>query len=104
MPEIQRAYDQLAPQGLVLMAISIDEPLDVAVAFAAVNGATFPIFSVPDRGLIADRYDLYNVPTHLFIDADGVVRKIIAGPVNEESALAAAATIMPTSAGAGSAG
>jgi thiol-disulfide isomerase/thioredoxin len=96
MPEIQRAYEQLAPHGLVLMAVAIDEPLDVAVAFAAVNGATFPVFNVPDRSLIGDRYDLYNVPTHLFIDANGVVQKIIAGPVNEQSALAAAATIMPT--------
>jgi peroxiredoxin len=95
MPEIQSAYQQLAPQGIALIAVAIDEPLDVAIGFAAINGATFPIYSVPDRGLIADRYDLYNVPTHLFIDADGVVRKIIAGPVDEASALAAAQTILP---------
>jgi peroxiredoxin len=95
MPEIQTAWQQLQPTGLALLAVSIDEPMDVALEFAAVNGATFPIYSVPQRALIADRgYDLYNVPTHIFIDADGVVRQIIAGPVDEESALAAAETIL----------
>jgi cytochrome c biogenesis protein CcmG, thiol:disulfide interchange protein DsbE len=101
MPEIQAAYEQLAPRGIVLMAVAIDEPLDVAIGFAAMNGGTFPIYSVPNRGLIADRYDLYNVPTHLFIDAGGVVRQIIAGPVDETSALEAAQTILPAIAGTG---
>ena len=100
MPEIQAAYTQLEPQGVVLMAVSLDEPFEVAQEFATVNGATFPVLSVPNRALIADRYDLYNVPTHLFIDSSGVVRKIIAGPVDEETALAAAQTILPPSAAA----
>jgi peroxiredoxin len=95
MPEIQAAYKQLQLQGVVLMAVSLDEPFEVAQEFAFVNGATFPVLNVPNRALIADRYDLYNVPTHLFIDASGVVRKIIAGPVDEETALAAAQTILP---------
>ena len=99
MPEIQQAYLSLAPQGLILMAVSIDESMQESQEFATVAGATFPILNVPERWLIAEKgYDLYNVPTHLFIDADGVVRKIIAGPVDEESALAAAETILPVTA------
>ena len=95
MPEIQRAYEQLAPQGVVLVAVSIDESLTESLEFATGAGATFPIYNVPLRQLIADKgYDLYNVPTHLFIDANGIVRQIIAGPVDEEAALAAAETIL----------
>ncbi|HUG60999.1 MAG TPA: redoxin domain-containing protein [Methylomirabilota bacterium] len=95
MPEIQQAYVSLAPQGVVLMAVSIDESMQESQEFAAVAGATFPILNVPERWLIAERgYDLYNVPTHIFIDAGGVVRTIIAGPVDEDSAMAAAETIL----------
>jgi peroxiredoxin len=88
MPEIEEAYKQLAPEGLVLMAVSVDEPYEVSLAFAQGLGATFPILNVPDRDLIADRYDIYNYPTHIFIDENGVVQKIIPGQLDEETALA----------------
>ncbi len=88
MPEIEAAYKQLAPEGLVLMAVSVDEPFDVSLAFAQGLGATFPILNVPDRDLIADRYDVYNYPTHIFIDENGIVQKIIPGQLDEETALA----------------
>jgi peroxiredoxin len=88
MPEIEAAYKQLAPEGLVLMAVSVDEPFDVSLAFAQALGATFPILNVPDRDLIADRYDVYNYPTHIFIDENGIVQKIIPGQLDTETALA----------------
>ena len=88
MPEIEAAYQQLAPEGLVLMAVSVNEPYPVSLAFAQGLGATFPILNVPRLQLIADRYDARNYPTHLFIDENGVVQKIIAGQLNEQTALA----------------
>ena len=46
--EVQRAYEQLEPEGLRLLGVSVREsPLDAAA------------------------YALYNVPTHIFIDATG---------------------------------
>ncbi len=87
MPEIQQAYQQLAPQGVVLMAVSIDESLEVAAEYARKNGASYPVVNVPQRALIAPAYDLWNVPTHLFIDADGVVRAVVPGQLDAEMAV-----------------
>jgi len=97
MPEIERAYQQLAPQGLVLMAVSVNEPYNVSLAFAQGLGATFPILNVPRSDLIADRYDVYNYPTHIFIDGNGIVRKIIPGQLNEETAIAAGTELLEAS-------
>lgn len=94
MPEIEAAYQQLAPQGLVLMAVSVDERYEVSLAFAQALGATFPILNVFDRDLIADRYDVYNYPTHIFIDGNGIVQKIIPGQLNEETAVAAGTELL----------
>ncbi len=98
MPEIEAAYQQLAPEGLVLMAVSVNEPYPVSLAFAQGLGATFPILNVPDRNLIADRYDVYNYPTHIFIDANGIVRDIFPGQLNEETALELGRRLLATSA------
>lgn len=97
MPEIERAYQRLAPRGLVLMAVSVNEPYDVSLAFAQGLGATFPILNVPRSDLIADRYDVYNYPTHIFIDGNGIVQKIIPGQLNEETAVAAGTELLEAS-------
>lgn len=96
MPEIQAAYEQLAPEGVILMAVSVNEPYQVSLAFAQSLGATFPILNVPDRDLIAEQYDVYNYPTHLFIDANGVVQKIIPGQLDEETAVAEGRALLAT--------
>ena len=97
MPEIEAAYRQLAPEGLVLMAVSVDEPYEVSLAFAQGLGATFPILNVRYRELIADRYDVYNYPTHIFIDENGIVQKIIPGQLDEETALAEGRALLTSS-------
>ncbi len=88
MPDLERAYQKLAPQGVVLMAVSIDESLEVAAEYARKNGASYPVVNIPQRGLIAPAYDLWNVPTHLFIDANGVVRAVVPGQLDAEMAVA----------------
>ena len=87
MPEIQAAYEQLAPQGLVLLAVSVREsPLD-ALRYAAQNNATFYLLSDPDEQDTGQAYPLYNVPTHIFIDADGIVRSIILQDMDRDTAI-----------------
>jgi peroxiredoxin len=86
-PEVQRAYEQLEPDGLRLLGVSIREsPLDAA-SYAAQNGATWLVLSDPNEADTGNAYPLYNVPTHIFIDADGIVRSIVISDMNEELAL-----------------
>src|SRR5215213_1418995 len=74
MPDVQAAYQQLAPKGIVLLAISLDESPQKAAAFAQKNKATFTILSDPNRDNTGGSYPILNFPTHIFIDSMGIVQ------------------------------
>ena len=87
LPDIEMAYRALVPSGVRLIALSIDQSRQEATDFARANGATFPVYNIPDRSFFRAEYDLRNVPTHLFIDADGMIRGVIAGSLGREAVL-----------------
>lgn len=84
MPEIQASYEELAPRGLVWLAVSLDEPAENAAELAALNDATFTIASDPDRADIGASYPIAYFPTHILIDDQGIVRDIVIAPLDEE--------------------
>ena len=88
LPDVQAAYEGLAPRGVKLIALSIDQSRTSATDYANANGATFPVYNVPSRTLFAEDYDLRNVPTHVFIDANGVIQAMVAGSLSDGAALA----------------
>ena len=93
-PDIQAAYAQLEPQGLRMLGVSLREaPLDAA-SYAARNGATFLVLSDPDERDTGAAYPIYNFPTHIFIDADGVIRSIVLEDMDTEQALAEASRVL----------
>ncbi|HLV25989.1 MAG TPA: TlpA disulfide reductase family protein [Gemmatimonadales bacterium] len=70
-PELQRLHEAHAPQGLRILAVSIDTGNDQAVAdFAAERGATFLIGRDPE-GRVQDRFMTIGVPETFLITADG---------------------------------
>lgn len=103
MPDLVRAYDTLAPQGVVMLAISLREDPADAVAYAELNGATFPI--LVDPHMVVDilkesdspellqvasetrSWQVNNYPTHIFIDRGGIVRAVVLSPLTYESAV-----------------
>lgn len=95
MPDIQTAYQQLQPQGLTLLAISLGDKPSEALNFARLNGVTFNILLDPDRSLTSPTYPIYNFPTHIFIDKNGIVRNIVLSEMSAEQAVAAAQSILP---------
>jgi peroxiredoxin len=95
MPDIQAAYEQLAPQGLVLLAVSLGDAPEQAAQFAARNNVTFTVLLDPNRTLTSDAYPIYNFPTHIFIDESGIVRKIVLSEMSTDQAIANAGTILP---------
>lgn len=84
MPEIKEAYLQLAPEGVVLLAISIGEPAEDAIAYAALNTLPFPIIVDRFQTATGVDYPIYNYPTHIFIDPDGVIRHVVLTGVTTE--------------------
>ncbi len=100
-PDIQAVYaDVLAPQGVVWLAISLDEPAEAAASYAARNGATFTILSDPDRRFTGGAYPIANFPTHILIDRDGIIRAIILSPIDKAVIAAEARKITAPSGGA----
>lgn len=100
MPEVQAAYDTLAPKGVIMLGVSMrEEPAD-AVAYANRVGATFPILAdpnylssmfpenqYPDIRKLVETYQVNNFPTHIFIDRDGIVRAVVLKPMDYATAV-----------------
>ena len=83
-PEMQAAYAKaLQPNGVVLLAVSLDEPPEAAAGFAARNNGTFPILTDPDRAFTGAAYPIANFPTHILIDREGIVRDVVLAPIDE---------------------
>jgi len=95
MPDIQAAYQELQPQGLTLLAVSLGDKPSEAMNFAELNGVTFDVLLDPDRSLTSPTYPIYNFPTHIFIDKDGIVRNIVLSEMSTDQAVAAAQSILP---------
>jgi cytochrome c biogenesis protein CcmG, thiol:disulfide interchange protein DsbE len=93
-PDIQAAYAQLEPRGLRMLGVSMREsPIDAA-AYAAANGATFLVLSDPDERDTGSAYPIFNFPTHIFIDRDGVIRSIVLEDMDTEQAVAEASRLL----------
>src|SRR5262245_55581016 len=93
-PDIEAAYAQLEPEGIQLIGVSLREsPLDAAL-FAAENKTTFLILTDPDERDTRAAYPINNFPTHIFIDADGVIRAIALQDMSEERALREARALL----------
>jgi thiol-disulfide isomerase/thioredoxin len=99
MPDIIAANAQLKEQGLVLLGVSVRESAFDAVAYAGKSKANFLVLSDPDETDTGGAYPLYNVPTHLFIDADGVIRSIVISDMDVETALREGRRVIGSSAG-----
>lgn len=95
MPDMQAAYEELAPRGLVMLAVSLDEPPAAAFEYAARNGATYLVATDPERKMTGPDYPIVNFPTHILIDRDGIVRGVVLAELNAEEFIAHAATILP---------
>ncbi len=82
MPDIQRLYEALGPEGLRVLAVSVDEeatPAEVK-AWADARHLTFQILHDPTLE-IERRYRTIGVPESFVIDARGRVVKRVTGYV-----------------------
>lgn len=100
-PDIEAAYQDLQPQGLVMLGVAVGEDPLVAQDYADRVGGSFPILADPAylAGLLPEdeypewrsmvsSYTINNYPTHIFIDRDGTVRFVILAPMTYENAMA----------------
>lgn len=79
MPLLVRAFRQFGGQGLVVVAVNVQEDEGSASRFAREFGLPFPV-ALDKTGAVANAYRLLGLPTTFFIDGEGVVRSVFRGP------------------------
>lgn len=100
MPEIVRAYDERRDDGLVVVAVDLQESVEDIREFAADFGMEFPIV-IDRRGQVASAWriggSIQGLPSSYFIDAQGIVQARVFGPMNEERLKEELEKILPSS-------
>ena len=86
MPAMQRLYERLAPGGLHLLAVSVDDDAETANRFRERLRLTFDVLWDPDKR-VSDAYQAYKYPETLLIGRDGVVVERYIGPRDWDSPL-----------------
>ena len=103
-PTLRDVAEAYAPQGLEVVGISVQEATEEDVrAYAERYGLPYTV-AADLTGDVFRRYRVYGLPTQYFLDADGIIRSIVQGPVTQESAAANLALLgLAAPAGTGSA-
>ncbi len=85
-PTIRDTAAAYAPQGLEVIGISVQEATEDDVrAYAEKYGLGYTV-AADLAGDVFRRYRVFGLPTHYFLDENGVIRSIVNGPVTPESA------------------
>ena len=81
MPDLQAVWEERGEgRDLVVLAVDVGESADAVTDFMESLGLTFPVVLDAD-GAVADHYGLPGLPSTFFIDAGGVLRSQVLGPV-----------------------
>jgi peroxiredoxin len=95
-PDIQAVYDANRAAGLVVLGIAIGEEDSTVRGYAGRAGLTYTIGL--DGGTdIAAAYRIVGIPTHFFIDKDGVLREWRIGSISKETMETKVSEIMASS-------
>lgn len=82
-PDIRAAYDDHEADGLVVVAIDVQEPVDIVREYASKYGLGYSI-GLDTYGVAFERYGVFGLPTHYFIDRQGVIRDRYFGPLTRQ--------------------
>lgn len=82
-PDLRATYDAYKQDGLVVVAIDIQEPADVVREYARKFGLAYRI-GLDATGAISETYSVFGLPTHYFIDRQGVIRDRNFGPLTRD--------------------
>jgi len=79
MPAMERAYQKLQGDGIVLLAVNVGEDEDTVFAFTGQYPVTFPLLLDRD-GTVVKQYPVIGLPTTFIIDPQGrVTHRAIGG-------------------------
>ncbi len=98
MATLQRAYSRYHKEGLVILGIGVQDTVGSLRQIAIRLHVTFPVGYDENGNLAARPYELYSVPTTVFVDADGMVKASVQGRVHSDTLQKYLALILPAAA------
>jgi peroxiredoxin len=96
MPEIVAAYAEHKDKGLEVLAIDLtnQDALPDIRAFVDEFQMTFPVL-LDEKGEVSTAYSLFGLPSSFFIDANGIIQVVHAGPMTGAVVAEHLAKILP---------
>lgn len=82
-PDIRAAFEANRDAGLVVVAVDVQEPTDTVRQYAERYGLTYRI-GIDTYAAIMKTYGVFGLPTHYFIDRQGVIRDRYFGPLKRD--------------------
>lgn len=84
MPDIEASYQKYRDAGFVVVAVDIGETASEARGYVERTGLTFPV-GLDQTTAVAAAYRINGIPTHYFVDADGVLRDFRIGALSRKT-------------------
>jgi len=94
MPHMEKQYQLLKEQGIVILAVNIQESHLAVSTFAKRNNLTFPILLDTDKS-VTNRYGIGPIPSTFFIDQNGIVVSKVEQIMNERQINHSLQTVIP---------
>ncbi len=82
LPDMKQVYARYEGKGLVLFGIDMQEDPAVVKQFTSDNGYKWDI-AVDSDGHVTNTYYVFSIPTHIFVDSDGVIKSIQIGALTQ---------------------
>jgi len=83
-PDIQEVYEAHESEGLVVLAISIGESTNTVADYIKRTGMTVTV-GIDEGTNVAAQYRIVGIPTHFFIDREGVLREWRIGSMSKKT-------------------
>ena len=91
-PDLRATFEAHDQDGLALIAVDLQEPADVVRDYVRKFGLGYTI-GLDSTGAISETYGVFGLPTHYFIDGQGIIRDRNFGPLTREQMEERVATI-----------
>jgi cytochrome c biogenesis protein CcmG, thiol:disulfide interchange protein DsbE len=91
-PSIDALSRRLSAAGLAVVGVDVLENAGKAAQFRRDHDLSYPV--VIDNGVLRQQYQINGLPVHVFIDRNGIVRKIAVGEITPATMQADAEQIL----------
>ena len=99
MSLLEKAYGQYRSRGLVIVGVGVQDTVSSLRQMIKSLNVTYPVGN-DEKGASAARYRLTSIPTTVFVGADGIVKSVLEGNLDDRTLQKRLVLILPRSASA----